>query len=277
MADIYKWGQYRTTPVTLGSGEDDTPELDVNGYLKVNVAGGTIISSTTVAISGGTVNAVITGGTVNALISTGDIEIGAVEIKNGTDDTRAVVGTAGADAVSNTQNELETNSRNSGYNGTTWDRVRVGTTTTSSTFTGYLNGVPYGQYFGTTLALTAGQGVPVQLDAAANQKITLGTTIAGEDITNDVLSVRQKNSYFFMTTASTITIKSGAGFFHGLFVGGGTASTIQLFDNTAGSGTPIMTWTSTNALASYGPFDENFSTGLTIISSAAANINISYS
>lgn len=282
--DVYKWGQYRgTTTVTLGIGEDDTPELDVNGYLKVNVAAGNTGGAgvTTVAISGGTINAIITGGTVNALVSTGDIEIGAVEIKNGTDDTRGVVSTAGADGVSNTQNELETSSRMSGFNGTTWDRARVGATTTTSTYTGYLDTISFGVYNAVTTTMVAGQGLPIQVDVNGNQRMTLGTTIAGEDITNDVQKVEQRFTYANMTAATTTTIKAGAGFLHLISINTPVASaTVTLFDNTAGSGNKIGTITLGSVITGDQPdsviYDVSFSTGLCVVASGATDLTISY-
>lgn len=208
-------------------------------------------------------------------ILTGDIEIGAVEIKNGTTDDRAVVGTAGADAVSNTQNQLETNARISGFNGTTWDRIRTAITTATSTFTGVLNVFGLGKYNASAPTLTDGQAVIHQLDVNGNLKTTLATTLAGEDITNDVLKTEQRFSSSYISTATTTTIKSGAGFLHTVTVNGGTAGTIIGYDNTAASGTVIFSFDTTNALATY-IFNVTFSVGLTIITSAATKVTTSY-
>lgn len=204
-----------------------------------------------------------------------DIEIGAVELKDGTTDTRSVVSTAGADTVSNTQNELETSARISGFNGTTWDRIRTAVSAVVSSVTGILNVLPLGKYNTTPPVLTDGQFVSVQLDPAGNQKVTLATALAGEDIVVDVMKVEQRFSFQYISTATTTTIKSGAGFLHSIVVQGGTAGTIIVYDNTAASGTIIASFDSTNALQTY-IFDCSTATGITIITSAATKLTANY-
>lgn len=78
-----------------------------------------------------------------------------------------------------------------------------------------------------------------------------------------------------MSTATTTTIKTGAGYLHTIVVTGGTAGTIDVYDNTAASGTKLAAFSSTNAIASY-TFDCAFQTGLTIITSAATNLSINF-
>lgn len=116
---------------------------------------------------------------------------------------------------------------------------------------------------------------PLQIDASANLKVTLATLIAGEDLTNNVQKVEQRFSYATITTGTTTTIKSGAGFLHTMIVNGGTTGTITIYDNTAASGTKIADFDTTNALATY-TFDVSFATGLTIVTSAATKLTISY-
>lgn len=103
-------------------------------------------------------------------LSAGDIEIGAVEIKNGTDDTRMDVETAGADAKSNTFNGAAVVARLMGFNGTTWDRLRTAIVAATSTFTGLLNSIPLGRYNATPPTATDGQVLPLQLDVNGNLK-----------------------------------------------------------------------------------------------------------
>ena len=81
--------------------------------------------------------------------------------------------------------------------------------------------------------------------------------------------------YEYISTAATTTVKSGAGFFHLMTVGGGTAGTIIIYDNTVASGDIIASFDSTNAIATYG-FNISFSTGLTIVTSAATKLTVSY-
>lgn len=56
---------------------------------------------------------------------------------------------------------------------------------------------------------------------------------------------------------------------------GGTAGTIIGYDNTAASGTILFSFDSTNALATY-MFDVQFNIGLTIVTSAATKVSVSY-
>jgi len=82
------------------------------------------------------------------------------------------------------------------------------------------------------------------------QKVTQGTLLAGEDLTNNVIKVENRFSYATIATATTTTIKSGAGFLHRITVSGGTTGAIIVYDNTAASGTKIIDFDTTNALAS---------------------------
>lgn len=82
-----------------------------------------------------------------------------------------------------------------------------------------------------------------------------------------------------ITTATTTTVKSGAGTLHGINVNtkGTVASTVTVYDNTAGSGTKIATLDSLN-LSGWNQFDVAFATGLTLVTTgtAAPDITVSY-
>lgn len=82
-----------------------------------------------------------------------------------------------------------------------------------------------------------------------------------------------------ITTATTTTVKSGAGVLRGVTVNtkGTIASTITIYDNTAGSGTKIGTIDSLN-LAGQFLFDVAFATGLTLVTTGtvAPDITVSY-
>lgn len=115
-------------------------------------------------------------------------------------------------------------------------------------------------------------------DKGGDDVVTIGKLnqrIAGEDITNDVLKTEERFSYTYISTATTTTVKSGSGFLHTITVNGGTAGTIICYDNTAGSGTIIASFDSTNALNTY-QFNVSFGTGLTIVTSAATKITVAY-
>ncbi len=130
------------------------------------------------------------------------------------------------------------------------------------------------KYLANIFTLTDGSSQDLMGDVVGNLKTTEATLHAGEDITNDVQKVEQRFTPTYISTATTTTIKSGAGFIHTLTVNGGTAGTIIVYDNTAASGTIIASFDSTNALATY-TFDVTFSVGLTIITSAATKLTVS--
>ena len=74
--------------------------------------------------------------------------------------------------------------------------------------------------------------------------------IAGEDLTNDVLKVEQRFSYAFVQADAQV--KGSAGFLHALTFhendAAPTAGTIDVYDNTAGSGTKVFSWTLTTTV-----------------------------
>lgn len=79
----------------------------------------------------------------------------------------------------------------------------------------------------------------------------------------------------YIATATTTVVKTGAGILHAITVEGGTAGTIIVYDNTAATGTILASFSSTNALQTY-VFDVTFATGLTVITSAATQLSVSY-
>jgi len=114
-----------------------------------------------------------------------------------------------------------------------------------------------------------------QLGGVTAVNTNLSSAIAGEDLTNDVLKVEQRFSYAYITTATTTTVKSGSGFLHTITVVGGTAGTITVDDATSATTPTICAFDSTNAIATY-TFDVAFTTGLTIVTSAATKLVVSY-
>lgn len=80
-----------------------------------------------------------------------------------------------------------------------------------------------------------------------------------------------------ITTATTTTVKSGAGIFRGLIVNtGGASSTAAVYDSLTGSGTLLGTF-STATQVSLTP-DIAFTTGLTVVTAngTPANITVTY-
>ena len=134
--------------------------------------------------------------------------------------------------------------------------------------------VPLAKYNATPTTRTEGQfGVP-QADSLGNLKETLGTTIAGEDIPNDVTKVEFRNNATYISTATTTVVKTGAGLLHTIVVQGGTTGTIIGYDNTAAGGTILFSFDTTVALATY-TFDVSFAVGLTVVTSAATKLTVS--
>lgn len=89
--------------------------------------------------------------------STSDIEIGAVEIKNGTDDTRLTIATDDSAMVA------------------TPNIVPVG-----------------GEYRASPTTYADGDAAVDQMDATGNKKVTSATLLAGEDLTNNVMAMIPK-------------------------------------------------------------------------------------
>lgn len=96
-----------------------------------------------------------------------------------------------------------------------------------------------------TPSLTEGSANSFSSDLAGNLRTSLGTLISGEDQTNNVLKVEGQFSYSGDKTSDT-QVKASAGFVHNLVCIGtdaaATAGTIILYDNTAESGTVVMSW-----------------------------------
>jgi len=86
-------------------------------------------------------------------------------------------------------------------------------------------------------------------------------------------------SYAHISTATTTTVKSGAGAVHTITVNnlGTVASTTTVYDNTAGSGTVIAAINTLAGQTSY-VYDVAFATGLTIVTTGtvAPDLTISY-
>ncbi|OGM06045.1 hypothetical protein A2125_01490 [Candidatus Woesebacteria bacterium GWB1_43_5] len=138
-------------------------------------------------------------------------------------------------------------------------------------------------YNSTAPTLSDGDASALNVDSSGNQKITLATTIAGEDIANDVTKVEQRFSYLNITLAAptTTVVKSGAGFFHALTINTPAATgVITMYDNTAGSGTLIGAITQPAALLQNSNtviYDVSFAVGLTIVTATAAqDLTVSY-
>lgn len=126
--------------------------------------------------------------------------------------------------------------------------------------------------------------------ANSNQPISQSVAIRDPDNTQYSLAVNADGSINVssaatpgyssanITTATTTTVKTGAGTLHSINVNtaGGAGSTTTIYDNTAGSGTKLATIDSTKVGANI--YDAAFSTGLTVTTtgSGAPDITVSY-
>lgn len=208
---------YSATPPTLADGDGAGLQVDSSGNLKVSGE--------------------ITGA---------DIEIGAVEIKDGTTDARATAKV---------------------------DNAAAGTPTPLSVG---------GKYNLAAQTYDDGDQVTTQYDVNGNLKNSLGTLIAGEDLTINVLKVEQRFSYNAVIAADTL-IKTGAGFLHCITFSQNdaapTAGTIIIYDNTAESGTQIFNWSvlTTTFMPFTVFFDCSFATGLYAGFTTTGDVNVSVS
>lgn len=83
------------------------------------------------------------------------------------------------------------------------------------------------------------------------------------------------NSFANITTNTTTVVKTGSGVLDRIVIGtAGTSSVITVYDNTAASGTKIGT-VSGDAQAVL-VFGVRFATGLTIVTTGAPNVTVSY-
>jgi hypothetical protein len=178
------------------------------------------------------------------------------------------------------------------YDGTNWWAVtgqQVGSYTVQSSYT-LANGTNVAWQFdvggfqqfrvrlSTAITGTGSPQVVVILQMEASQNDVAPTVGWGQklDSVNDsITNYPFGHSYTYISTATTTTVKSGSGFFKSMIVNGGTTGTIIIYDNTAGSGTVIASFDTTNYQNQY-LFEAAFSTGLTVVTSAATKLTIIY-
>jgi len=111
-------------------------------------------------------------------------------------------------------------------------------------------------------AIAHGQSVSVVND------VTVNGSINTQDVAFEYLNI---------TTSTTTAVKSGSGVLHSISINtlGSVASLVTVYDNTSGSGTKIATINSLTLSGSF-IYDITFNTGLTIVTTGAPNITVSY-
>lgn len=97
----------------------------------------------------------------------------------------------------------------------------------------------------------------------------------GQSQTYDRMMTLPKYSTAYISTATTTTVKSGAGVLHSITIGETAAGAITIYDNTAGSGTVLLVLKASIAEQTF-IFDIDFGTGLTIVTAGASKLQVSY-
>jgi len=120
----------------------------------------------------------------------------------------------------------------------------------------------------------------VAINSLRQMRADLATKLAGEDMYLDVMHVADDGPSYLITAAGTYVVKAGSGILKRLiFLNvSAAASTITIYDNTAGSGTVIMPTANmtTTELPANAPHEVecgiDFTVGLTIVVTGATNV-----
>jgi hypothetical protein len=101
----------------------------------------------------------------------------------------------------------------------------------------------------------------------------MSTKIAGEDLTNDIIKIRDNATYTNITASALI--KTGAGVIKGIVVNSHTSGTLKLWDNTSAATTVIFnTYTFAAGSSVINLPAVEFSTGLYATIGGTADITI---
>lgn len=131
-------------------------------------------------------------------------------------------------------------------------------------------------------AVTEGTINTLITDLAARLLTSMGTQLAGEDLTEDVIKVEERFSYQEIVAVDT-QVKAEAGFLHTITIScddaAPTAGSIIIYDNTAESGTELFnhTFTTTPFVPFTVTLDVVFGTGLYIGFTTTADVNVTLS
>lgn len=294
--------------LTLTATSTYPPSQDTTGKLCTSASGGggssnaTIVaplgSQTTAASVATTINGTVSvaGATADGVAATANpVLIAGTSDGTGTGTTDvAQISTAGAltvgGATANTADAVATSSTNVagigfiyGWNGTTWDRLRddpnreIYVDLAVNGVSAFI-GSPADAGGASTTSLYT-----VNLNEAFNGASWDRVRTAGSASSTGigVLSVEEDGrSFNNITTATTTTVKSGAGYLHQVCINKEVASgVIAMFNNTVGSGTTIGTITNPAVLIQSSTcltYDLYFSTGLTIVTTGAQDITVTY-
>jgi hypothetical protein len=117
----------------------------------------------------------------------------------------------------------------SGFNGTTWDRLRTGTSAISATLTGFLNTLPWSIYQLTPGTRTDGQGGPFLSDATGSLKVTNSQGFTDLQL----IATFSDTSPASATTVASASTATGLCLYENLIwlcdVQGGTGGTLNIY------------------------------------------------
>lgn len=129
---------------------------------------------------------------------------------------------------------------------------------------------------------TTGNAQVVVIDGTITATIdesTLATSAKQDTGNTSLATLAAGNSFSHIATATTTTVKSGAGVLHSITINalGTVASTTTVYNNTAGSGAVIAIINTLAGQESY-IYDVAFSIGLTLVTTGtvAPDITVSY-
>jgi hypothetical protein len=118
----------------------------------------------------------------------------------------SVTTVASADAMSN-PTAAQGLSYLFGFNGSTWDRIKAGVTTVTSTLTGFLNTLPWAVFNTSPTTRTNGQGGPLQANNAGDLQVNENTLSFYEDSTLLVAATQERplsaNTYAYTFDVSS--------------------------------------------------------------------------
>lgn len=129
-------------------------------------------------------------------------------------------------------------------------------------------------YNATPPTYTDGQQTQNQADASGSLKTTMATLISGENQSINRMMVVNYCTGTYISTATTTTIKSGSGVLHAITITESVASTIIVYDNTAGSGTIIASFPASATAQTY-QINVSFSIGCTVVTAGASKLTVS--
>lgn len=127
-------------------------------------------------------------------------------------------------------------------------------------------------------------GAPIRVGARARASGAPYSAVSADDVADVVTDLlgnlkttQSEFNFSNISTSTTTTVKSGSGSLRGVTVNtkGAVASTVTIYDNTAGSGTKIGIIDSLNLSGQF-LFDVAFATGLTVVTTGAPDITVVY-